>query len=116
VVFTDPQVAAVGRTEAEARQAGRDVRTVEYDLGAVAGASLLGDGYRGRAKAVVDPTSRRLLGVTFVGPEVAEMVQAATFAVIGELTLDQLWHAVPAYPTVSEVWLRLLETYDAEKG
>jgi dihydrolipoamide dehydrogenase len=111
VVFTDPQVAAVGRTEHEARQAGYQVRAVEYDLGQVAGATLLADGYRGRAKAVVDESARTLLGVTFVGQDVAEMVQAATFAVVGRLTLDQLWHAVPAYPTVSEVWLRLLETY-----
>ncbi len=111
VVFTDPQVCAVGRTEAAARAEGFDVRVVEYDLGAVSGAYLLGDGYRGRAKAVVDERRRVLLGVTFAGPGVAELLHSATVAVTAEVTLDRLWHAVPSFPTVSEVWLRLLEEY-----
>nr|WP_203950486.1 NAD(P)/FAD-dependent oxidoreductase [Microbispora rosea] len=111
VVFTDPQVCAVGRTEAQARAEGFDVRVVEYDMDRVAGGYLLGDGYRGRAKAVVDERRRVLLGVTFVAPGAAELLHAATIAVTAGVTLDDLWHAVPAYPTVSEVWLRLLEAY-----
>ncbi|WP_329079364.1 MULTISPECIES: dihydrolipoyl dehydrogenase family protein [unclassified Streptosporangium] len=111
VVFTDPQVCSAGRTEAEARADGFDVRTVEYDLGRVSGAYLQGDGYRGRAKAVVDERRRVLLGVTFAGPAVGEMLHSATIAVVAEVPLDRLWHAVPSYPTVSEIWLRLLETY-----
>jgi dihydrolipoamide dehydrogenase len=111
VVFTTPQVCAVGLTEQEARLRGYPVRTVEYEIGNVTGAYLLADGYTGRAKAVVDTERRVLLGVTFVGPGVADLLHAATVAVIGEVTLDQLWHAVPAFPTVSEVWLRLLEAY-----
>jgi dihydrolipoamide dehydrogenase len=110
VVFTDPQVASSGLTEAAARKRGREVRTVEYDLGSVAGASLLADGYAGRAKLVVDAADGTVLGATFVGQDVAELVHAATFAVVGGLTVEQLWHAVPAYPTVGEAWLRLLET------
>ncbi|MEV0347635.1 NAD(P)/FAD-dependent oxidoreductase [Nonomuraea sp. NPDC050680] len=109
VVFTDPQICAVGRTEAAARKAGFSVRVVEYDLGNVTGAYLLGDGYRGRAKAVVDEERRVLLGVTFAGPGVAELLHAATIAVTAEVPLDRLWHAVPSFPTVSEIWLRLLE-------
>jgi pyruvate/2-oxoglutarate dehydrogenase complex dihydrolipoamide dehydrogenase (E3) component len=109
VTFTDPQVASVGLTEAEARDKGGDVETVEYDLGWVAGASLLRDGYRGRAKLVIDRPSDTLLGATFVGPEVAELVHAATVAVVGKVPLSTLWHAVPSYPTLSEIWLRLLE-------
>ncbi|MFF5205553.1 dihydrolipoyl dehydrogenase family protein [Streptosporangium sp. NPDC000396] len=111
VIFTDPQICAVGRTEAAARAEGFDVRVVEYDMGAVTGAYLLGDGYRGRAKAVVDERRRVLLGVTFAGPGVAEMLHSATIAVTAEVPLDRLWHAVPSFPTVSEVWLRLLEEY-----
>ncbi|MGN9843071.1 dihydrolipoyl dehydrogenase family protein [Nonomuraea sp. H19] len=111
VVFTDPQVCAVGRTEAAARQAGFRVRVVDYDLGAVTGAYLMGADYRGRARAVVDEDRKVLLGVTFVGPGVAELLHAATIAVTAEVPLDRLWHAVPSFPTVSEVWLRLLETY-----
>jgi pyruvate/2-oxoglutarate dehydrogenase complex dihydrolipoamide dehydrogenase (E3) component len=111
VVFTDPEVAAVGLTFAEAQQQGRRVRAVDYDLGSVAGASLYADGYRGRARAVVDEDRQTLLGVTFVGPAVAELLHSATVAVAGEVPIARLWHAVPSYPTISEIWLRLLETY-----
>ncbi|MFI7129051.1 dihydrolipoyl dehydrogenase family protein [Nonomuraea sp. NPDC050153] len=111
VVFTDPQVCAVGRTEAVAREDGFRVRVVDYDLGSVTGAYLLGDGYRGRARAVVDEDRKVLLGVTFVGPGTAELLHSATIAVTGEVPLERLWHAVPSFPTVSEVWLRLLEEY-----
>jgi dihydrolipoamide dehydrogenase len=114
VTFTEPQVASVGLTEAAARSAGRQVRTVEYDLASVSGAVLLRDDYRGRAKLVVDTREEILLGATFVGTEVAELVHSATIAVVGRVPLDVLWHAVPSYPTVSEVWLRLLETWRAE--
>ena len=110
VTFTDPQVASVGRTEQEARDGGIDVQVVEFDLGSIAGASLLRDGYAGRAKLVIDRGTDTLVGATFVGPEVAELVHAATVAVIGKVPISTLWHAVPSYPTVSEIWLRLLES------
>ena len=113
VVFTDPQVAAVGLTEHEARRAGHAVASVEYDLGSVSGASILRDGYTGRAKLVVDTATETLLGATFVGPEVADLVHAATVALVGRVPLETLWHAVPSFPTVSEVWLRLLEQWRA---
>jgi dihydrolipoamide dehydrogenase len=111
VTFTDPQVASVGLTEADARERGHEVATVEYDLGSVAGASLLRDGYEGQAKLVMDVTTETLLGATFVGAEVAEVNHAATVAIMGKVPLDVLWHAVPSYPTVSEIWLRLLEAW-----
>ncbi|RSM58095.1 pyridine nucleotide-disulfide oxidoreductase [Actinoplanes sp. ATCC 53533] len=111
VVFTDPQVAAVGLTAAAARAAGYDIRVVDYDIGRVAGAGLHADGYTGTARMVVDERRGVLLGVTFAGPDVGDLLQAATIAVVGEVPLARLWHAVPAYPTVSEIWLRLLEAY-----
>ncbi|MFI9834113.1 dihydrolipoyl dehydrogenase family protein [Streptomyces sp. NPDC051913] len=111
VVFTDPEAAAVGLSLAEAEQAGHRVRAVDYDLGNVSGASLYGEGYRGRARMVVDLEREVLLGVTFVGPGVGELIHSATVAVVGEVPLSRLWHAVPSYPTISEVWLRLLETF-----
>ena len=111
VVFTDPEVASVGLTEETARSRGLDVRVVDYDTGHVAGASLYADGYRGRARIVVDEGRRVLVGATFVGPGVAELLHSATVAVVGEVPVDRLWHAVPSYPTISEVWLRLLEAY-----
>lgn len=90
---------------------GFDVRVLENDFHAVQGANLLGDGYRGMAKAIVDERRRVLLGVTFVGADVAELLHSATNAVTAEVPLDRLWHAVPSFPTVSEIWLRLLEEY-----
>ncbi|MFJ9338652.1 dihydrolipoyl dehydrogenase family protein [Streptomyces sp. NPDC101733] len=110
-VFTDPEAAAVGLTLAEAERAGHRVRAVDYDLGKVSGAGLYADGYRGRARIVVDLDREVLLGATFVGSGAAELLHAATIAIVGEVPIDRLWHAVPAFPTISEVWLRLLETY-----
>ncbi|MET9805566.1 dihydrolipoyl dehydrogenase family protein [Streptomyces halstedii] len=111
VVFTDPEAASVGLTLAEAEEAGHRVRAVDYDLASVAGSGLFAQGYRGRARMVVDLDREILRGVTFVGPGIGELLHSATVAVAGEVPLDRLWHAVPAYPTISEVWLRLLETY-----
>jgi dihydrolipoamide dehydrogenase len=111
VVFTDPEAGSAGLTLAQAEAAGHRVRAVDYDIASVAGAGLYGDGYRGRARMIVDLDREILLGVTFVGPGVGELVHSATVAVAGEVPIDRLWHAVPSYPTVSEVWLRLLETY-----
>ncbi|MFJ3223132.1 dihydrolipoyl dehydrogenase family protein [Streptomyces sp. NPDC086783] len=111
VVFTDPEAAAVGLSLAEAEQAGLRVRAVDVDLSSVAGAGLYADGYRGRARMVVDVTRETVLGVTLVGPGVGELIHSATVAVAGEVPVSRLWHAVPSYPTVSEVWLRLLEAY-----
>ncbi|RAJ68980.1 dihydrolipoamide dehydrogenase [Streptomyces sp. Amel2xB2] len=111
VVFTDPEAASAGLTAAEAEERGLRVRAVDLDMGGVAGAALYADGYRGRARMVVDLDRETVVGVTFVGPGVSELLHSASVAVAGEVPLERLWHAVPAYPTISEVWLRLLETY-----
>jgi pyruvate/2-oxoglutarate dehydrogenase complex dihydrolipoamide dehydrogenase (E3) component len=113
VVFTDPEVAAVGVTEQQAVDEGIDVKAVSYDIGNVAGARLAGDDVRGRAQLVIDQRRRVIVGATFVGPHAGELLHAATIAVVGEVPIETLWHAVPAFPTVSEVWLRLLE---ADRG
>jgi dihydrolipoamide dehydrogenase len=111
VVFTEPLVGSVGLTAAEAAGAGLPHRVVEYEMGGVAGASVFADDYTGTAIAVVDTEREVLLGVTFIGPGVAELLHSATVAIVGEVPISRLWHAVPSYPTISEVWLRLLETY-----
>ena len=111
VTFTDPQVCAVGLTEAEARELGRPVRAVTYGTGDVAGAYTQGNGIKGTSKLVVDEARGVLVGATFTGPGVQELLHSATVAIAGEVPLDRLWHAVPSFPTISEVWLRLLETY-----
>ncbi len=111
VTFTDPQVCAVGLTESQARETGRPVRVVSLPTGDVSGAHVEGNGIEGACVLVVDEGRRTLLGATFTGPGVQELLHSATVAMAGGVTLDQLWHAVPSFPTVSEVWLRLLEAY-----
>jgi pyruvate/2-oxoglutarate dehydrogenase complex dihydrolipoamide dehydrogenase (E3) component len=110
VVFTDPQIGAVGKTTKEAP----DARVVDYDLASVTGAGLLARDYRGQARMLVDESAAggpRLVGFTVVGQDVAELVHSATVAIVGQVPLDRLWHAVPSFPTISEVWLRLLQEY-----
>ncbi|GIG38308.1 dihydrolipoyl dehydrogenase family protein [Cellulomonas phragmiteti] len=109
VVFTRPQVAWVGPTAQGARDGGTAVEVYAYELGDLAAASVTAADYAGRAQIVVDTSRDVVVGATFVGPDVADMLHAATVAVVGEVPLSRLWHAVPSYPTLSEVWLRLLE-------
>ncbi|MCZ2526413.1 dihydrolipoyl dehydrogenase family protein [Streptomyces sp. HB2AG] len=111
VVFTRPEVASVGLTERRAREEGLPVRAVDCAVGDVAGAALRRDDYRGRARMVVDTEREVVVGCTLVGPDVGELLHAATIAVVGEVPLGRLRHAVPAFPTVGELWLRLLEEY-----
>jgi len=111
VIFTIPEVASVGLTPDAASRAKLRVRVVEYEIGNVAGASLFADGYQGRAQLVVDEDRQVIVGMTLAGPGVGELIHAGTIAVVGEVPLSRLWHAVPSYPTISELWLRLLETY-----
>lgn len=116
VVFSEPEVASVGMTADAARRAGHEIEVVDYDLGAVLGAALHADDYRGTARMVIDAEREVVVGATFVGDDVAEMLQAATIAVVAEVPISRLWHAVPAYPTMSEVWLRLLEEYGRQSA
>jgi len=111
VIFTDPQIAAVGHTEASARDAGLDVRVVEVGTGANAGGSFYGRNAPGTARILVDEDRGVVAGATFTGPDIGESLHAATIAVVGEVPLELLWHAVPSFPTRSELWLRLLESY-----
>ncbi len=60
---------------------------------------------------MVDTEGETVVGATFVGPGVGELLHAATVAVVGQVPLSRLWHVVPAYPTLSEVWLRPLEAW-----
>jgi dihydrolipoamide dehydrogenase len=111
VIFTDPQVGAVGLTLAAAEAAGLTVRAVDVETSGNAGGSFVGRGAPGTARIVVDEESKVLVGATITGAEVAEALHAATIAVVGRVPLDDLWHAVPSFPTRSELWLRLLEAY-----
>ncbi|MFC3960669.1 hypothetical protein [Nocardia jiangsuensis] len=111
VIFTDPEIASVGLTTDDAARAGRPVDVVDYDLSRVIDAQQYLPGYRGQARLLIDPHQRTIVGVTFAGPGAAELLHSATIAITAQVPIDRLWHAVPPFPTISEVWLRLLETY-----
>jgi len=115
VIFTDPQVAAVGHTLASAQAGDLSVIAVDYGTNWVAGASFYGRKADGTARLVIDVDREVIVGATFTGPDVAEFLQAATVAIVGEVPVARLRHAVPAFPTRSEIWLRLLETYETER-
>jgi pyruvate/2-oxoglutarate dehydrogenase complex dihydrolipoamide dehydrogenase (E3) component len=111
VVFTDPQIAAVGLTEAKATEQGMDVATVEVTTSGNAGASFHGRNTAGTSRLVIDEGRRVIVGATFVGYETAEMLHAASIAVVAEIPIETLAHAVPSFPTRSEVWLKLFDAY-----
>jgi pyruvate/2-oxoglutarate dehydrogenase complex dihydrolipoamide dehydrogenase (E3) component len=111
VTFTEPQVAAVGHTKATAEKEGMRVRCVDVGFGANAGGSFVGKDAPGTARIVVDEDREVIVGATFTGVDVAESLHAATIAIVGEVPMKRLWHAVPSFPTRSEIWLHLLEAY-----
>jgi pyruvate/2-oxoglutarate dehydrogenase complex dihydrolipoamide dehydrogenase (E3) component len=116
VTFTDPQVAAVGKTLAQAREAGLDARAIDVPTDGSAGASFQGKDTGGTSRLVVDEGSATIVGATFTGFETADFLQAATVAIVGEVPLSRLRHAIAPYPSRSEIWLKLLEKYEAASG
>jgi dihydrolipoamide dehydrogenase len=112
VTFTDPQVAAVGKTLDQAREAGIDARAIDAPTDGSAGASFQGKDTGGVSRIVVDQARGTIVGATFTGFETADFLQAATVAIVGEVPLDRLRHAIAPYPSRSEVWLKLLEKYE----
>jgi dihydrolipoamide dehydrogenase len=113
VTFTDPQVAAVGKTLAQAEEAGIDARAVDVPTDGSPGASFQGKGTGGRSRLVIDRSTDTIVGATFTGFETADFLQAATLAIVAEVPLARLRHAIAPYPTRSEVWLKLLEKWEA---
>jgi pyruvate/2-oxoglutarate dehydrogenase complex dihydrolipoamide dehydrogenase (E3) component len=111
VTFTDPQVAAVGRTLAEAEEAGIDAGAVDVDTDGTAGASFYGRETGGTSRLVIDEDRNVIVGATFTGFETADFLHAATIAIVAEVPLNRLRHAVAAYPTRSEIWLKLIEAH-----
>ncbi len=111
VTFTDPQVAAAGKTLDQAQEAGIDARAIDVPTDGTAGASFQGKETGGTSRLVIDESRQVIVGATFTGFETADFLQAATVAIVGEVPLPKLRHAVAAYPTRSEIWLKLLEAY-----
>jgi len=115
VIFTDPQIAAVGVTLDAALHDGIAAEPIDLPTGGTAGASFYGRGASGTTRFIVDVEREVLIGATFVGPEVAEMLHAATIAIVGEVPLSTLAHAIAPFPTRSELWLKFLEAYERER-
>jgi len=113
VIFTDPQICAVGLTEAAARAKGLEATALTYQTGDVPGAYVQGNGIRGTSQLVIDNARRTVVGATFIGPALQELLHSATVAIVSAAPVERLRHAVPSFPTVSEVWLHLLEAYAA---
>ena len=116
VIFTDPQVAAVGHTEKTARDAGLDVHVLEVGTSSNAGGSYYGRGAAGTSRLLVDKDTDLIVGATITGPEVADFLHAATIAIVGEVPMGRLWHATPSFPTRSEIWLNLLAAWEDAKS
>jgi dihydrolipoamide dehydrogenase len=116
VTFTEHQIAAVGHTTGSAQEAGLQVRHVDHPTGAVAGASYHGRNAPGTARLVIDEGREVIVGATFTGPDIAELLHAATIAIASQIPVERLWEAIPSFPTRSEVWLRLLEKDEARGG
>jgi pyruvate/2-oxoglutarate dehydrogenase complex dihydrolipoamide dehydrogenase (E3) component len=111
VIFTDPQVASVGLIERDAKDLGLNTRSVDSDIGNLPGAQLKEEGYVGHARLIVDEDNQVIVGATFLGPEVSDLMHSATVAIVGRVPINRLWHAVPSFPTVAEVWTELLENH-----
>ncbi|MDE3133212.1 MAG: NAD(P)/FAD-dependent oxidoreductase [Acidobacteriota bacterium] len=116
VIFTDPEVAAVGLSLAAARAAGIDALAIDLPTEGSAGGSFVGRDGPGTSRFVVDRARQVLVGAAFVGPAAGEFLQAASVAVVGEVPLARLAHAVAAFPTRSELWLYFLEEYERQAG
>ena len=116
VVFTDPQVAAVGHTETTAREAGIEFHILEVGTSANAGGSYYGRNAPGTSRLLVDKDSDLIVGATITGADVADFLQAATIAIVGEVPMGRLWHATPSFPTRSELWLNLMAAWEKAKG
>jgi pyruvate/2-oxoglutarate dehydrogenase complex dihydrolipoamide dehydrogenase (E3) component len=112
VIFTEPQVAAVGHTSGTAEEAGLDVQIVEVETSGNAGGSFYGRNAPGTSRLLIDRQRGVVVGATFTGAEIADFLHAATIAIVGEVPVARLKHAVPAFPTRSEIWLNLLEQVD----
>jgi pyruvate/2-oxoglutarate dehydrogenase complex dihydrolipoamide dehydrogenase (E3) component len=107
VIFTEPQVAAVGHTEESAKEAGLEIEIVETETSGNAGGSYYGRNAPGTTRWIVDRERRIVVGCTITGAEVADFLHAATIAIVGEVPVERLRHAVPSFPTRSEIWLKL---------
>lgn len=103
VVYTDPEVAGVGLSEAQAKEQGRAVKVGKLDLRANGRFIAESDGVRGMCKVVVDAASDLVLGMQMIGPYASEIVQGAAVMIESELRARDVRDIVFPHPTVSEI-------------
>ncbi|KAJ9654223.1 hypothetical protein H2198_006683 [Neophaeococcomyces mojaviensis] len=110
-IFTDPQIAACGLTPEQATARGMKIRVVSVSM-SDPGSMLHAENYQGWAQWVVDDAGY-LIGATFVGRDAVDLLQASTMAIVGKMTVEQIWHVTPPFPTMSEVYTTLSEAVEA---
>lgn len=108
VIFTEPNIAAVGYTLTSAQARGLRVRAVDSDFN-IPGAMLFGDGFPGWARWIVEEGTEKLVGATFCCVEASEFVNASSVAIGNGLKLRDMIHVVPPFPTRGEIWRFLLD-------
>ncbi len=99
--YCEPQISSVGMTEAQARQAGRDVKIGKFPFSANSKASIVGS-HEGFVKVVADAKYGEMLGVHIVGPQATEMIAEAVAALEMEATVEDLMFTIHPHPTLSE--------------
>lgn len=108
VVMTDPNVASAGLTLSQAKAQGFNVKEVTSTF-QFPGAWLYAEfNYEGWGQWVVDTDREVLLGATFVGRQAGDLLHASTVAIVGQVPISRLWHAVASFPTMSEIYTALL--------
>jgi pyruvate/2-oxoglutarate dehydrogenase complex dihydrolipoamide dehydrogenase (E3) component len=111
VIFTDPEVAAVGLTEAQARGSGHEIVTTRLDLpsGGVARTYTYEQDPRGEMSVVFDLERRVMLGAWAVAPLASEWIHQAVLAIRAEIPLDVLRQTVAQFPSYSEAYFFALQ-------
>ncbi|HYE32626.1 MAG TPA: dihydrolipoyl dehydrogenase [Methylomirabilota bacterium] len=110
VVFTDPEVAWAGITEAEAKTKGLEVEVVKFPWGA-SGRALSFDRPDGLTKLIVDPETERLLGVGIVGAGAGELIAEGALAIEMGATVRDIAETVHPHPTLSETMMEAAEAF-----
>jgi dihydrolipoamide dehydrogenase len=115
VVFTDPELAWCGLTEAEAKAAGKEVHVVRYPWSA-SGRALSFDRTDGLTKLIIDPATERVLGVGIVGAGAGELISEGVMAIEMGATVKDVAESVHPHPTLSETIFEAAEMYYGESA
>jgi len=110
VVFTDPEIAWVGLTEAEAKAKGIEVQVSKFPWGA-SGRALSFDRTDGLTKIIADPETERILGIGITGAGAGELIGEATLAIEMAATVRDLAETIHPHPTLSETLMEAAEAF-----